>query len=146
MNWMFDKNLQSKIPGTPAWQEKREEEGKKREIYLVNQQLQRLLKSVPKEVLEDEQFKKCVQKANRNVVQSHILNLGYINNYESEDVAISSIELLLHAVLISDDESFNKKIKYELKYPIAQIQRLTFGKRSEIELLEREVNKKSRNA
>lgn len=139
MNWMFDRRLEEKIPGTPAYQKKRKKDLHKQDIFLLNQELQRIFKLIPKEILKTSELTKKIKKANQHVAGSHILNLSYRNNFENEKVAISSVEILLESLFYIPDPEIRKKIWYKTRNPQAQIERLCFPQ-ANFSLLEKKIH------
>lgn len=95
----YERRLQEKIPGTPAYREKRKNDVKKQTITLLNQRLQRLVKIIPYPIVkENPMLKLALQHANKPVMQATILDLRYRNNFENLSVAIATAEFLLIAL------------------------------------------------
>ena len=102
----MDKRLEAKIPGTPAYNEKRKNDLQKQDIFRLNQRLQSLVHVTPYSfVKEHEELKKALQKANRPVVQATILTLQYRNNFENIEVAINTAQFLLEALVFLPEDN-----------------------------------------
>lgn len=122
----FDKKMQEKIPGTPAYRQKQQSEQRKRDIFLLNQRLQKLTPYTPYSfVKEHETLLKVLQKANRHTVQCSILSLQYRNNFENLQVAIATVEFLLTALSYLSEEKQNK-VKIPLTGILQDLQRLDY--------------------
>ena len=123
MNFMY-KRLEAKIPGTPAYYEKRKKEQAEREVFLINQQLQQLMHYTPYEfVKEHETLEMALKKANRSVVQSTILRLSYRDNFENVQVAIATVDFLQEALVYLSEEK-QKKIRHTLQGLMHRLQHI----------------------
>lgn len=144
----FDKKMEEKIPGTPAYNEKRNERMKKNNIFIMNKRLQSEIRRLRfDKLMEDDLFRSLVEKANRRIQSSTVLQLGYVNNFENEEVVIDSIEFIYNVLNSFPERDFEykmsvfqetKRIKNEF------FNFIIYRQIPDINLLEREVEKKIR--
>lgn len=120
----MDKRLEEKLPGTPAYYEKRKKDAQNNEVHLINQRLQRLAHHTPVNFIkEHEALQKALQKANRQVTQSTILRLMYRNNFENLQVAVATTEFLLMAMPHLPEDK-QQKIRHSLKGILHDLKRM----------------------
>jgi hypothetical protein len=93
-------------------QEKKKEHMKNNEIFLINQELKRLLQRL-QSFINRQDYVQEARKANRFVVQSSIWDVGYRNNMESEKVAVEQALLILTIVKREEELAHSHAIKNE---------------------------------
>lgn len=102
------KNIQRQIPGTPAYLEEERKRRVKSKVLLANQDLQRKVKKIQKEVSANT-FKELIKKHSKNTNSSLIYPLSYRNNYEEQQVLYDSTVFYLELLMAID-----KKVRFDI--------------------------------
>jgi len=89
-------------------QKRKEEFQKKQNISLINRNLQRILHQMEGSI-HREDYEKEASVVNRMLIQSHIWNMTYANNFENGQVAVEQ-GLLIYTILMR--ESLENKTYY----------------------------------
>ena len=108
-------------------EEKRKDSRRRNDISLINQELKSLLQRA-QSFINREDYKEEARMANRVVQQSSIWNIGYINNMESERVAVEQA-LLLKVILKRDGENIRhgKAMDSEVDYVMRRLGNVDWG-------------------
>ena len=101
-------------------QEKKKENYKKSQIYLLNNQLIDILRRIEKDV-DKEKWAKEIKEVDRALVQSHVWNIRYLNNLENEKVTVALL-LFLEVILHDESQSHNKHHQQTIKRLASQLQ------------------------
>lgn len=83
-------------------QVKKQKHMKSNDIFLINQDLKRLLQRI-QSFINRQDYECEARKANRHIIQSSIWNVGYRNNMESEQVAVQQA-ILIQTILKREEE------------------------------------------
>lgn len=135
----MDKRMEERLPGTPAYREKKEKDMEKLDIYRINQQLQRIIRSLNLyEWVGNGSFDEAVKLVNRTISSSTVLNLSYLNNYENKEVATASLIFILKVLPLVEEEKRSRAL-HELQMPKNQLYRLGIHERQDIEVLEKKL-------
>jgi len=90
---------------------KKEDRYEKNQLSILNRNLQRILHQIERKI-EKDLYKRQEQHVDRQLVSSHIWNLGYLNNLESKKVALEQgvfISLILHCEESLEERTYLKR-------------------------------------
>jgi hypothetical protein len=118
------KSMKERIVGTDEYYDKRKKDSQKHSIAQMNQLMQQLIGGLRYKLTEKEEFQSLILDYNRKLRNNSILSLRGRDAYESVEVAITSIQFILNALLITEDKGIINKTLFSLSNCINQVQQL----------------------